>query len=599
MGFLSKLFGGDAAVSPGKAVAPESAPVTPELKSAVVARAAPSVPPPAAAPPAAAAAELLDTPPLEASVSSSSDEPIAAPEAPASSAPVLRRAAPEQPRRPGRLEDSVVTSAPRLPVEPAGRGPLAPRPPIKPSKTAAPTGPIAVMERVAPSATALDSAISGQHRPRLDRSKSPGFYSVSPITGASAGATSAAKSLQKATVMGLAPPPGFGLPKSVEAAQLVVAPPHEPPNVAPLPDTRRLSPSLADIAPPETPPTEDPAVTGRAGSVAPEQPESALPPASAEAHSPPSSASIAPAQSSVRDPAPGSGPVSFSIAPDQREEKEETSPGLGRARSRHDLAARLVLPEQDLDLLVEFIMDLALGSASDAWLEPLRPAVLRLKAAAAAVERAALEKALGQFGAELDVSVVLSEPARHRLLTLFAQVDMLLPLPSDVARQRALRERLIVDQLLGVVAGSYPLFTQRLRDEGYSLEHFSRLRTPELSEKLGASRDQAAEIVAIFQGYLLSRSERGPELALLGKLRALKKRLGALEVSAAEFERVSDGDDSEARRLARRQRQTDVAQLTLLLAERGEARLLAEIERCSVQAKIQRIHRWLTEITTS
>jgi hypothetical protein len=257
------------------------------------------------------------------------------------------------------------------------------------------------------------------------------------------------------------------------------------------------------------------------------------------------------------------------------------------------------LPEQDLDLLVEFIMDLALGSASDAWLEPLRPAVLRLKAAAAAVERMALEKALGQFSAELDVSAVLSEPARHRLLTLFAQVDMLLPLPSDVARQRALRERLIVDQLLGVVAGSYPLFTQRLRDEGYSLEHFSRLRSAELSEKLGASREQAAEIVAIFQGYLLSRSERGPELALLGKLRALKKRLGALEASAAEFERASDGDDSEARRLARRQRQTDVAQLTLLLAERGEARLLAEIERCSVQAKIQRIHRWLTEITTS
>jgi hypothetical protein len=458
-----------------------------------------------------------------------------------------------------------------------------------------------VAERTPPSATALDAASSGQHRPRLDRSKSPGFYSVSPTQAVSAGGTSAAKHLQRATVMGLAPPPGVGLPKSA-AAPLILAQPEQEQLAAPLPDPRAISISSADVAPGALPPPDAPtaemtAATGSVEPVAPEPPLSA--PAAMDAHTPPSSsASIAPAPGSARDPA-ASAPVSFSIAPEGREEKEETSPGLGRARSRHDLAARLVLPEQDLDLLVEFIMDLALGSASDAWLEPLRPAVLRLKAAAAAVERTALEKALGQFGAELDAAPVLSDPARNRLLTLFAQVDMLLPLPSDVARQRAQRERLIVDQLLGVVAGSYPLFTQRLRDEGYSLEHFSRLRTPELSEKLGATREQAAEIVAIFQGYLLSRSERGPELALLGKLRALKKRLGALEASASEFERVSDGDDSEARRLARRQRQTDVAQLTLLLAERGEARLLAEIERCSVQAKIQRIHRWLTEITTS
>jgi hypothetical protein len=35
--------------------------------------------------------------------------------------------------------------------------------------------------------------------------------------------------------------------------------------------------------------------------------------------------------------------------------------------------------------------------------------------------------------------------------------------------------------------------------------------------------------------------------------------------------------------------------LNLLLAELGEAKTLAEIERCSVQAKIERLQRWIGE----
>ena len=76
---------------------------------------------------------------------------------------------------------------------------------------------------------------------------------------------------------------------------------------------------------------------------------------------------------------------------------------------------------------------------------------------------------------------------------------------------------------------------------------------------------------------------------------ALRERLSALEASAEAFDRASEGEDSGARRQTRKQRQTDVAQLNLLLAELGEAKTLAEIERCSVQAKIERLQRWIVE----
>jgi len=112
-------------------------------------------------------------------------------------------------------------------------------------------------------------------------------------------------------------------------------------------------------------------------------------------------------------------------------------------------------------------------------------------------------------------------------------------------------------------------------------------------------REQADQIVSTFQGYLLARSQRGPERVLLGKGQALERRLAALEASAEQFERASDGEDPEARRIARRQRQADVLQLNLLLAERGEASILGELERCSVQGKIERLKRWLTELTAS
>jgi hypothetical protein len=144
------------------------------------------------------------------------------------------------------------------------------------------------------------------------------------------------------------------------------------------------------------------------------------------------------------------------------------------------------------------------------------------------------------------------------------------------------------------------LISQRLRDEApMSLERLARSNADELCQRLGAPREQAELVINTFDTYLKQRSERGPTLAMLGKHRALESRLAALAATAEEFERALDSDDSSIRRLARRQRQADVAQVNLLLAELGEAGILSELERCSVQGKIERLGRWLTERATS
>ena len=71
--------------------------------------------------------------------------------------------------------------------------------------------------------------------------------------------------------------------------------------------------------------------------------------------------------------------------------------------------------------------------------------------------------------------------------------------------------------------------------------------------------------------------------------------LRALDQLGAAPAGAPDADDREQKREARRRRQSDIARLNLFLAERGEAAMLAELERCSVQGKIARLRRWLTE----
>jgi hypothetical protein len=443
------------------------------------------------------------------------------------------------------LEESILTSAPKLAGDAARAGAARPAANVAPP---APSGEGQIQPQEAPksserrSLSSIEAANLATFRSRRDKMKSPGFYSVSPANGSHAvpGAASGAN-LMKATVVGIAPPP--------EPAQAAKADKGTEPNAV------CASPALA-------------AAGAALENLEPLSPEESAPPQKIKGGA---------------------------------AEKEDTSPGLGENRSRHDPAAKVVaLPDKDLELVVEFVIALSMGVVSESWLPPIRSALSELRTVAGHSERSGLEKALGLLSKELDEPGDLSEERRLRILRLFTSVDVALPRPVDIAARKAQRERLILEQLLLEVATIHPLIPQRLRDEGVAtLDRLARANMDELALRVAVDRDQADQIASTLRSYLSARALRGPDMVILGKSRAIRERLRALEASAEDFERASDSEDAEARRSARRRRQADVVQLNLLLAEFGEASILSEIERCSVQGKIERIGRWLRELDAS
>jgi hypothetical protein len=400
-------------------------------------------------------------------------------------------------------------------------------------------------------------------RSRKDRTKSPGFYSnMAPAYGSQTVGTAQSASLLKRTVVGVAPPP-------------------EPPP-SPSPGADAAAQPLPEVAPN---------------------------PREAELNGASAAAMLAPAGAAAPLQSPAANDVARDaelVAPAQAAnendglEKEDTSPGVGHTPSRHDPVVRSEIPERDLDLLVQFVMDLGLGLASEDWLGAARASVGRLKAAAGRLSRGALDKALTQFQLEIDAPNALSEERRGRIMQQLVLVDLALPRPMDVSGQRLLRERLIVQHLLAELAATHPLVAQRLREDGsISLERLSRVAPAELAERVGLEREQVEQALGAFREYLDERGRRGLEAALLGKSALLARRLAELEASAELFEQVADGDDARAKREARRRRQADIARVSLFLAEWGEAGILSEFERSSVQGKISRLRRWLAELPAS
>jgi hypothetical protein len=507
--------------------------------------------------------------------------PVAPREAPAAPAPTREAAgaAPAAPRRPlesprrsPQLESSIITSAPELTAQPspaatAPRPAAGARPARAPAAAEPPRAPAGAAEANPPPRAAM-SSVSGEAgllaRTRKDRSKSPGFYSnMAPAYGSQTVSPGVGQAAIKRTAVGHAPPPepgpsgvaeGVGQPPAGAAAAAAQSPSATELNGA------AAAEILAPVEPAEP---AEPLVTA-ANDVAP------------------GSDSVAPART----------------ANDNDElEKEETAPGVGHMPSRHDPAVRNEIPERDLELLVQFVMDLGLGLGSDGWLGAARDAVGRLEVVASRLARAALAKALSQFRVELDAPNALSEERRARIMQQLVLVDLALPRPIDVSGQRLVRERLIVQHLLTELSAAHPLVAQRLRDDGsIALERLSRLIPAELALRAGLSSEQVEQALGPFRDYLEERARRGPEPALLGKGPLLAQRLAELEASADLFERVADGDDAQAKREARRRRQSDITRVSLFLAEWGEAAILAEFERCSVQGKIARLRRWLMEL---
>jgi hypothetical protein len=274
--------------------------------------------------------------------------------------------------------------------------------------------------------------------------------------------------------------------------------------------------------------------------------------------------------------------------------EETTNPGVG-AHAVVRPPQRVDLPQAELKLLADFAVQLALGPVSGLWLMEAKPAVAVLKSAAAERELKDLVAALERLEPALATapSRRIEGDARQDLLGKLQLLERWLPTAKDLATEKNGRERLILDQLIAQISGLHPSSRRRLEDRGYaSLDRLRKTSAEVLVQELELSHQHAEGLLAAFHSYYDERGER-PPVAGRGLERCVNDALTALERSAVEFEQACDGDDSERKRLARKQRAHAIASVNLLLAELGENELLDQMVRCSVQERVERLRQWL------
>jgi hypothetical protein len=272
--------------------------------------------------------------------------------------------------------------------------------------------------------------------------------------------------------------------------------------------------------------------------------------------------------------------------------EETTSPGVGAARTQ---ASAVELPRAELEFLGDFALQLALGPLSALWIREAKPALAVVRSAAAQAGKAELTLALETLDR------AFAEPPHARIEGVYRQtvlnglllLEPWLPMPRDVMTAKAHRERLIIDQLLAHAMGVTSVARQRLKDKGYAnLDRLSEVDARVLAEQAELTPEQAQNLLSAFGDYVKSHAERAP-LAGRTYTQSINDALLRLESSAAAFDYTCNGDDAREKRTARRRRQQAITAMNLLLAELGEAELLGELARCSVNERLERLREWI------
>lgn len=311
---------------------------------------------------------------------------------------------------------------------------------------------------------------------------------------------------------------------------------------------------------------------------------------------------------SPREPADQAPPVPLEPVPNPasnlggvlQEQKEETNPGLGNTRSRHEPSQAVALPAADVELLAEFGVELSLGVASSAWLPKVEAAANTVYGVARCHNRDEWLKSVRSLRDEVKSRAPLTVERRDRLLARVIAVGELVPLPFDVVEQAAIREDLILEQVVGRVAGAEPSVVLTVKAKSLtSLQEWANTDHESLTQQFGPTPpDWLPQALDEIRAYCEQRQDRGPSVALLGRVRAIRRQLNGLEAAAAAFQRATDGDDVSQRRIARKERQEQSVATLDILAEFGEQDILRDIEHCSVQTKIDRLGEWLTPLNS-
>ena len=252
--------------------------------------------------------------------------------------------------------------------------------------------------------------------------------------------------------------------------------------------------------------------------------------------------------------------------------------------------------------LRDFMLEVAWGEPTPEWLDVVRPATEALRRAAAAVELPAVDAALEDFAAALELAS--GEPSyraevRETLGAAYAKLVEAMPAVFALEGERSRREPIIVRSLLLQVPGVRKVAIDKLYAAGlHGLDVFYAAHPRELAEASGLDEALAAAICERFQRYRRELGELSPDRGHARERAELEVLTAALARQHEEHEgaAVAWSPDATARRAsARKERGDTLLRIDALLAHLGEVDLQRTLARVPFHQKIRELVRYLDE----
>jgi hypothetical protein len=254
----------------------------------------------------------------------------------------------------------------------------------------------------------------------------------------------------------------------------------------------------------------------------------------------------------------------------------------------------------------QMMLELKVGKPPREWLDVSVPAMTALQRSAQGMGMSDLVDATDTFLAALKLAheaegSTIGEPERGLLFEAYGALEEVMPEAFNLEREAGRREPLIVQGVLLRVDGVGKVTVDKIVDAGLmSLEMFLNAKPQDLADATGITVDLCERILLQFRNFARETEEMVPasshvlpdaRLALL--LETLVEHHRAYEEARSRWTH----DARERAKRARADRADTWLQITLLLARVGEVDLLATLEALPFDRKIERIQRYIDELT--
>lgn len=250
----------------------------------------------------------------------------------------------------------------------------------------------------------------------------------------------------------------------------------------------------------------------------------------------------------------------------------------------------------------DFIVELSRGPTSKQWAEICAPSLDSIRRAADGIAHPELSDTLLRFEKALDDArrgdggAMISGERRTQLLDAYAALTKILPEAFDLERHRGRRDPVIIHILLDQVPGLTTVARDRIYAAGLSkLDVFFAAKPDEFSAATGVPPGLSQRVVERFAAYRASRAERAERAQHSAEREHLADLVEQLRARQQDFRRAELEESIRDKRRLRDERASLARQIDLALAHLGEIDLIDEIKRVPVDARIERVARFLRQ----